>query len=172
MSIGKNIRHFRKEKHMTQKELGNACGINEVQIRRYELENATPRMESVEKIAKALQVSPSKLLGYHEDFSWIDLFSGSTDICIDDALEDLNTISDKLTEAFYQMYISEERIRKSALKALIEMLEQLNIDGMNDLLEYANSLTFNESYQSTYFNNDKMMEKFKKIKNTPQTKQD
>ena len=57
MSIGKNIKRIRKEKGLTQKKLGELSGINEVQIRQYELERATPKIGTVDKIAKALEVN-------------------------------------------------------------------------------------------------------------------
>lgn len=63
MSIGKNIKKFRKEKGFTQKELGEKCGVHEVQIRRYELGNATPQANTLEKIASALGVSTYELQG-------------------------------------------------------------------------------------------------------------
>lgn len=61
MTIGENIKHFRKEKGLTQKELGNLCGINEVQIRRYELGGSNPKLETIQKIATALGVEPYAL---------------------------------------------------------------------------------------------------------------
>ena len=58
MTVGENIRRIRKEKGLTQKKLGELCGINEVQIRRYELggKNSNPKKETLEKIANALGV--------------------------------------------------------------------------------------------------------------------
>lgn len=58
MTVGENIRRLRKERGLTQKQLGKLCGINEVQIRRYELggENSNPKIETIEKIANALGV--------------------------------------------------------------------------------------------------------------------
>ena len=66
MSIGKNIRRIRKEKGLTQKKLGELSGINEVQIRQYELERATPKIGTVDKIATALEVN---IIDIMEQFS-------------------------------------------------------------------------------------------------------
>ena len=65
MTVGENIRRIRKEKGLTQKELGKLCGINEAQIRRYELggKNSNPKIETIEKIAVALDVSMTDLMG-------------------------------------------------------------------------------------------------------------
>lgn len=63
MTIGENIRKYRKEKGLTQKSLGELCGVNEAQIRRYELggKNSNPKRETLLKIAKALGISAADL---------------------------------------------------------------------------------------------------------------
>ncbi len=43
MTIGENIKRIRKEKHLTQKELGHLCGMADSAIRRYELGKSTPK---------------------------------------------------------------------------------------------------------------------------------
>ena len=55
MTTAKRIRKKRLEKGLTQKVLGELCGINEANIRWYELEKANPKLETVRKIAKALE---------------------------------------------------------------------------------------------------------------------
>lgn len=64
MTVGGNIKRIRKEKGLTQRKLGELCGINEVQIRRYELggKNANPKLETLSKIAQALEVDITDLM--------------------------------------------------------------------------------------------------------------
>lgn len=62
MTIGENIRRIRKEKGLTQKELGNLCNLADSAIRRYELGGANPKLETIEKIAKALDVKIADLV--------------------------------------------------------------------------------------------------------------
>ena len=57
MTVKENIRRIRKEKGLTQKQLGELCQMNEVQIRQYELGKANPKIETIEKIASALGVN-------------------------------------------------------------------------------------------------------------------
>lgn len=65
MSVGENIRRIRKEKGLTQKKLGELCGIAEPNIRKYELGKANPKIETISKIADALEVHIQELLdGY------------------------------------------------------------------------------------------------------------
>lgn len=61
-TIGENIRMLRKIRKMTQKELGELCGIDEANIRKYELNNQIPRVETIKKIADALDVSTFTLM--------------------------------------------------------------------------------------------------------------
>lgn len=56
MSIGKNIKQLRKQKKLTQKELAEKAGISEISIRQYENDKRNPKIEQVDKIAKALNV--------------------------------------------------------------------------------------------------------------------
>ena len=63
MTVGERIRAARKAKGLTQKQLGEACGIAEPTIRRYELGKLNPKFETLEKIAVPLGISASNLLG-------------------------------------------------------------------------------------------------------------
>lgn len=62
MNVGENIRKFRKEKGLTQKKLGELSNINEVQIRQYELGKANPKLETINKISKALDIPVEQLI--------------------------------------------------------------------------------------------------------------
>lgn len=55
-SLGVRIRYFRKKKGFTQKELGEAIGVNDSTIRNYELGNRTPDANTMSKIAEALEI--------------------------------------------------------------------------------------------------------------------
>ena len=64
MDFGEKLRKIRKEKGLTQKELGSLCGIAEPTIRRYESGNLHPKFETRKKIADALGVSVLDLVDY------------------------------------------------------------------------------------------------------------
>lgn len=63
MTVAENIKKFRKERKMTQKQLGEKCGMYESQIRKYELGTANPKIETIKKIADVLNVSIDRLTG-------------------------------------------------------------------------------------------------------------
>lgn len=56
LRIGDIIRELRMQKNWTQKDLARESGINEVQIRRYENNQAIPRDAQLSKIAEAFKV--------------------------------------------------------------------------------------------------------------------
>ena len=57
MDVAKKIRKYRLARGLTQKALGDKCGINEVTIRKYELGDRNPKPDQLQKIADALEVS-------------------------------------------------------------------------------------------------------------------
>lgn len=63
-NIGENIRLARKARGLTQKQLGDLCGMADSAIRRYELGNGRPKMETIQRIAKALNVDPFSLMDF------------------------------------------------------------------------------------------------------------
>ena len=64
MNTGKKIKLIRTFRGLTQKELGEACGIHEVAIRKYELVKKLPKPEQLRKIAEALNVNVNSLVEF------------------------------------------------------------------------------------------------------------
>ena len=63
MTVGERIRAVRKKQALTQKELGEKCGIAEPTIRRYELGKLNPKIETITKISCALDAPLALLMG-------------------------------------------------------------------------------------------------------------
>ena len=72
MPTGNKIKEFRIKKGLTQKELGNLCGMADSAIRRYENGKANPKMETLQKIATALRCNISELLSDEDNSLYID----------------------------------------------------------------------------------------------------
>lgn len=62
--IGNKIKEIRKSKKLSQAELGNLIGVAAASIMRYEKGQREPNKETIEKLAMALNISPSELLGW------------------------------------------------------------------------------------------------------------
>lgn len=63
MNLSENIKKYRKEKGMTQEELANKCGLSKNGLWNYENNKREPNIDTLNKIAVALDVSVSDLLG-------------------------------------------------------------------------------------------------------------
>lgn len=66
MPTGSRIKEIRKQKGLTQKQLGEKCGMYESQIRKYENGKANPKIETLQKIATALECNLSDLVDSDE----------------------------------------------------------------------------------------------------------
>lgn len=64
MSVGDNIRRIRKEKGWTQAELAKVLNVSQQMIGQFENNKNPPKLETVEKIASALGVTPFDLMGF------------------------------------------------------------------------------------------------------------
>lgn len=101
MTVGERIREARKYRQMTQRELGELCGIAEPTIRRYELGMLNPKFETIRKIASALDFDPGWLVYEEHDLLSIDLqrvFLGK----IHNQIEDLLALVDPAD--FYEIF--------------------------------------------------------------------
>ena len=67
MSIGSNIAKFRKEKGLTQNELGERLGVTNQAISKWETETSMPDVMLLPEIAKTLGVSLEMLYSNEED---------------------------------------------------------------------------------------------------------
>ncbi|MCD7777982.1 MAG: helix-turn-helix domain-containing protein [Clostridiales bacterium] len=66
MTIGEKIKEIRKQKHISQKQLAEKLGISYVMISQYETGSRNPKINTINKIAAALDVDPSELLNSEE----------------------------------------------------------------------------------------------------------
>ena len=60
--IGSKIREARKAANITQQQLADKSGIIVTTIRKYEIGKQNPKTQNLEKIAAALNISPSELM--------------------------------------------------------------------------------------------------------------
>lgn len=63
MTIGQRIRQIRQQRGYTQKKVAEACGMADSAIRKYESGAQVPRIETLQRIASALNVPVIELLG-------------------------------------------------------------------------------------------------------------
>lgn len=146
-TIGDNIKRIRKEKGLTQEQLGNLCNPKMAgsAIRRYENGGANPKIETIQKIAKALEVSESDLT---EKIKLINLFAGTGGI--EQALEALTTMTENSNQAMSES-MNEAINAMSAMakdeKELLSDYRNLNSYGKEEARKRVNELTEIPKYQ-------------------------
>ncbi|WP_369282189.1 helix-turn-helix domain-containing protein [Oscillibacter sp. GMB15532] len=126
MSTGSNIRKLRIKKGLTQKQLGDLCGMADSAIRRYESDRGNPTEKTLQRIASALGTSAAMLtppLNY-----WVD----------EDGVEH--------TEFMYE--IEPVELTKEELRSRLDKnYAKLNLDGQRKAVERVEELTEIPKYQ-------------------------
>lgn len=122
MTIGEAIKTARKAVPMTQKELAEKLGVSAVNISQLENGARTPKIETLQNIAKALGVSTLDLLGPYEGPELPGLGDG-----------------DKLAEMEPFDATPKGRVNKA--------MDRMNDKGQEKTVEYAEDLAGNPDYQ-------------------------
>ena len=60
--FGKNVRHSRNERKLSQEQLAFLCGLHRTYIGAVERNEKNISINNIEKIANSLDISPEKLL--------------------------------------------------------------------------------------------------------------
>ena len=61
--IGEKLREVRTRRLLTQVELAEKAGVSQSTIANIERDNAEPQFRTIRKLAKALDIEPTELLG-------------------------------------------------------------------------------------------------------------
>jgi transcriptional regulator with XRE-family HTH domain len=61
--IGEKLKEVRTRRLLTQDELAGKAGVSQSTIANIERNNAEPQFRTIRKLAKALDIDPTKLLG-------------------------------------------------------------------------------------------------------------
>ncbi len=121
LTIGENIKKYRKAKGFTQKELAESVGVAAITIQQYERNVREPKMDTVVRIAQALGISVADLYGS----------------CITDFVE--RSAQERTTEA--------QRERQTALHKIDRILGEMNAKGIKVAVERVEELSHVPEYQ-------------------------
>lgn len=139
MSIGENIKRIRSEKKITQRQLGELSGISYKQIGLYEQGVRNPKLETIQKIAKALDTSYLELI-YDET---IEETTKQQSL----ELERLKTKQDLINIAKKSIDLQEElNKKKEKIYKINKLMNQLNDKGQDKAIENVELLTKIDEY--------------------------
>lgn len=134
MSIGKNIKKARKEKGLTQKELGDRLGVKQATISMFEKDQTNIKYVTVKKIADAIGVPVSEL--YDDEFAGFSkkLYEHYKDNDVDLVMLNLKTCGFYFIGKFGELLIIEEYNTGKRYGLTNKDYDQLN----NTVLEFFN----------------------------------
>lgn len=113
MTTGERIKNARKNKGWTQKQLEERTGINEANIRKYESGRQNPKFGTLQKIADALDCTPSYLMGWEET----EVNLNAVGFSIDDIAFELNVDPE----------ILKQNLSSNNVPAIAKMIKAANI---------------------------------------------
>lgn len=131
-TVSEQLKYYRKQAKMTQKQLSEETGIAEITIRQYEAGKYQPKIENLHKISNALNVPLSFFLD-DDFFDCLDLPEQDEEMFIQNKINELKT-NPTLT--------NEEKKKKSR-----ELYSQIEILGHTHLEEVNNAEKLLEQYQ-------------------------
>lgn len=115
MTVGEHIKKIRQEKKLSQKELGDRLGVSQQMIGQYENPNSKLKLDTLQKIADALDVPLKEIFSIVEnDENMIDLTSLDTKEQIELAFETISSKKTRLDECFEKLnaYGKEEALKR------------------------------------------------------------
>ena len=140
MGIGERIKMVRVEKGMTQKQLGDLCGMADSAIRRYESGRGNPTQKTLQRIADALDIHILDLLGAGEHLDKYQAtarFPNGDTMTMENVREVYNQVPAETQQEFLKML----------REALLDAYDRLNIRGQQKALERIQELTEIPKYQ-------------------------
>lgn len=162
MSIGQNIKKYRKEKGYTQRELADMIGVSVQAVSKWETQVGAPDISQIVPLASALEISTDKLFGYicdadtrdwevikEENYHPLSIFRNQKD-------------SEKKYEYLYPYCLAHPQNPKAAsfcLKCLVDMIAAGNIRGKSkeeliaECEKYANCISKYETDADAVFMN-------------------
>lgn len=125
MTTGELIREARKKKGLTQRELGELLGMSDVGVAQWEKGLRNPRLETRQRIAKALDIDVTALMSDSEKEDYFDLF-GTEQERVQLALGEIKRgILSKTEEAQeYGGIVTQEKRRQWSLKLAREAADK------------------------------------------------
>lgn len=176
MSIPENIKKIRKEKGLTQKELGKLCGMADSAIRRYESGRANPKIKTLIKLAEALncevsdidenivithhvlhppKLTPEEIELYKKDAEARELIEkrASGDDITAEELQKISDYIERIRNSFAQLPERtkelKNKIDKIGENILLGDYRELNTDGQSEARKRVRELTEIPRYTSS-----------------------
>lgn len=144
--IGANIKKIRLEKGLTQKELGDLCGMADSAIRRYESGRGNPTNKTLLRIASALNTPVEVLMLSDERYKDLEEWAGEPIFNSTEEKETHYTIIRNTLE-LRNLYRVDEFVNSPNGRLIIAAYSELNEFGQREAVKRIAELTELKDYQ-------------------------
>ncbi len=169
MNIGQNIKNARIKKGLSQQELGDLLGITQSAVGQLENNKTSPKIDTLNRVANALDV-PLSILVAEESFGnkiknarlSANLTAVQLAKLCDTTLRAINNIENNNASPSYSLFIKlisalnipfddfaiKDDIQKIETDNFIAMFKELNEEGQKKVLEYISDIIDNPKYKT------------------------
>ena len=134
MTIGEKIKHYRTQNKMTQKQLGEKCGLAEITIRQYEADKYIPKIGNLQKIAAALNVPLFDFVGAAGNFDWGQVAKDFPNASVYEVKDEIHVGIGDIDE------------KTAYIHRITFSLDHLNLEGLRITNEFITKLSQNDLY--------------------------
>ena len=163
MTTGETIKFYRKEKNLTQGQLAELIGVSTQAVSKWETDAGMPDISQIVPLAKVLEVSTDKLLGYTD--AVYDKELKEIRKVIDDRLNFVDKTEEawelyRLTSGFFDKYPDVPDVALACLESYIELYFRKEIEATKEVFlencdRYSNSVfryeTNSDNICKTYY---------------------
>lgn len=161
MSIGQNIKKYRKEKGYTQRELADLIGVSVQAISKWETDSGAPDISQVVPLASALDISTDALFDYEHHTKPEDFEELRKDYHRQEVFRDQRDSAKnyKMLNAYFSAHPQNSEAASLCLKCLVDMIVagKTQDRGKSELIaeceKYANCIFKYETDIDTVFMN-------------------
>ena len=151
MTVGDRIKESRKKNGLSQKELGQKLNISQQMIAQLENSSAMPKIDTLQKIADALNIPLTYLLYGSIISPDLEVYLNTNDK--ESTLSEPTNLQDHASDHMHRItkyaLLLTEFENKQKLAQLINLFDKLNTDGKNKALDQREMLTKIPEYQQT-----------------------
>jgi len=161
MSIGQNIKKYRKEKGYTQRELADLIGVSVQSVSKWETDTGAPDISQVVPLASVLEISTDALFAYECHVKHNDYEELRKDYCRQDVFRDQSyTFQEyEIICNYFSAHPQNSEAASMCLKCLVDMIVagKAKDRGKSELIaeceKYANCIFKYETDADTVFMN-------------------
>lgn len=140
MQFAQNLKRIMQEKNITNYRLAKILGVHPTTIKNWLESNTEPKFEMIDRIANALEVSTSCLIGVNEQ--------ALNDESNETAIKQIKQIIDNKSNVQRKMYNLYSEAAENPI-VILQFFEQLNHTGRIKIVKTLLDIVDNEKYTET-----------------------